>query len=182
MFKKSLQELSRNAIAFNAEHYSEAERRANWIGRTPATAKAIKAAQARIGVILPSDVVQLYKASNGTSVILNQTFGGFMPIETIDWLKNIQPNTLSDYAEMGEEYVETLKNCILISGIDYPHQVFIIQPYGKYQEWRYWEFAAYIPGENAFAGIEQYLERLNDFLLDQIKNKAETEASNKEKT
>lgn len=76
---------------------------------------------------------------------------------------------------MGEEYVADLTNSIIIAGLNYCHNVLIIQPYGIHKTWRYWEFASYIPGETPFAGIKKYLERLIDFMTDQNINKAETE-------
>jgi hypothetical protein len=171
---KFLQEISKNAIQLHPEHYPMEQRTALWIGTQPAAATEINLAQERLGIILPNDVVALYMLSNGTLEILKQTFGGFDPIENIDWLKKLQPETLEAYAGMGDEYVEVLNNSIVIAGAKHPHMVLIIQPYGKHKKWRYWEFASYIPGENEFNGIEKYLERLNDFMKDQIKNKSET--------
>jgi hypothetical protein len=174
MIKEYINQISRNAILLNTEHYSDAQKINNWIGNEPATDEAIKKAQAKLGTQLPNDVIDLYQTTNGTSEILKQTFGGFDPIETIDWLKNLQPETIEAYTAMGEEYIEALNNCILIAGANHPHSVLIIQPYGKFTKWRYWEFAHFLPGENEFKGILKYLERLNDFLEEQIKNKAET--------
>jgi hypothetical protein len=173
MLKYLLQQISQNAIDLNPENYSKKEKKDIWIGQIPATTEAIADAQRRLGLILPEDIVELYKISNGTSEILRQTFGGFDAIESIDWLKKLQPETIEAYAGMGKEYMENLTNSIVISGANHPHMVLIIQPYGSSNKWRYWEFAHYIPGENVFEGIEKYLDRLNDFLKDQIKNKAE---------
>ena len=72
---------------------------------------------------------------------------------------------------MVENYVNHLKNSTIIAGENYPHQVLIIQPFAKNKNWQYWEFAFYIPDENPFQGIKSYLERLHDFLSEQIKNK-----------
>jgi hypothetical protein len=169
--KDYLQQISQNAIKLHPENYTDEEKKEQWIGSKPATSKAIEATQKRLGTELPQDVKDLYRETNGTSEILKQTFGGFDPIDKIDWLKNIQPETIEAYAGMGEDYVEALNNSIVIAGANHPHMVLIIQPYGRREKWRYWEFAGYIPGENEFFGIEKYLDRLNDFLVDQIKNK-----------
>ncbi len=166
-----LKAISKKAIALSKESFSEAEIENNWIGKTPATEIAIKITEQRLGVSLPDDVKEFYKTSNGTSVVCKNTFGGFMPIEQIDWLINIQKQTLTDYSEMPERYLEDLRNVIIISGINDAHQVFIIQPYGEYTSWRYWEFAFYFPGERVIDGIKSYLERLDDFLSEQIINK-----------
>jgi hypothetical protein len=172
MIKTLLSSISKNSITLNPEFFAENEKANNWIGKTPASENAIETTEKRLAIKPPQDVVDLYKISNGTTEILHQTFSGFDAIETIDWLKNLQPDTIGAYADMGEEYLETLKNSIVIAGANQPHMVLIIQPYLKTKDWRYWEFAHYIPGENEFFGIEKYLERLNQFLKDKLKNKS----------
>lgn len=176
--KNILQQLSKNAIELNPDFYGDVEKQQQWIGREPCCNEAIQLIEKRLKVSLPNDVKEFYSISNGTSVVLNQTFGAFMPIEQIDWLVNIQKETLVDYGEMPESYLLDLQNAIIISGLNYVHQVFIIQPYGEFKDWKYWEFASYIPGENVFNGITSYLERLNDFLIEQIKNRNETKGIN----
>jgi hypothetical protein len=171
--KELLTQISQQAIALSPDFFTEEEKSTKWIGRNPATAEAIHEAEAKLSVTLPKDVVEFYKNSNGTSIILNQTFGGFVPIEKIDWLKNVDAYTIECYAEMGKDYVNDLSNSIIISGIGYVHNVLLIQPYGNHKEWRYWEFASYIPGESPFQGLKEYLQRLLDFLTDQKVHKDE---------
>jgi cell wall assembly regulator SMI1 len=139
--KKLLVEISANALTLHPENYTEKEVAAKWIGTIPATNLAFAAAEKRLGTELPKDVLDLYKTTNGTAEILKQTFGGFDAIEKIDWLKNVQPQTIEAYAEMGEQYIEALNNSIFIAGVNHPHMVLIIQPYDKLKKWRYWEFA-----------------------------------------
>jgi SMI1 / KNR4 family (SUKH-1) len=173
--KELLKQISIQAIALEADSYSQAEIAAQWIGRAPASLADIKATEARLGIGLPADVKTFYKATNGTSVLLTHTFGAFEPIEKIAWLKDIDAYTIECYAGMGEDYVNDLKNSIVIAGISYVHMILLIQPYGKHKKWRYWEFASYIPGETEFKGVKKYLERLHDFLSNQNKYKAEME-------
>ena len=172
--KKLLKNISKNAILLHPENFSTQEKESFWIGNEPFTNKEISKAENKLGIRLPEDVKEFYKISNGTSVILNQTFSGFLPIDKIDWMKNMQPQTFIDYEEMGEDYTDHLKNSIVIAGENYLHQVLIIQPFGENKEWQYWEFASYIPSENILKSIKSYLERLDDFLIEQLKNKNET--------
>lgn len=144
--------------------FSKQEIESQWIGTEPALEEDIICTEERLGVKLPLDVIKLYRITNGTSVILNQTFCGFMPIQKIDWLKKADPYLIECYSEMGEEYVEDLNNSIIIAGLEFPHSILIIQPFGKHEDWRYWEFASYVPGETPFGGIMEYLERINQFL------------------
>ena len=98
----------------NPDFFTAEEKNTQWIGRNPATDEAITKAEKRLGIKLPNDIVKLYKASNGTSVILNQSKSAFIPIEQIDWLKNADPYLIECYAEMGEAYVNDLKNSIMM--------------------------------------------------------------------
>jgi SMI1 / KNR4 family (SUKH-1) len=173
--KKLLQQISKEALALNPDFYTDEEKATQWIGRSPASDEAITEAEKKLGVVLPKDVTALYKTSNGTSVILSQTFGAFLPIEDINWLKNADLSLIECYAGISEGLTNDLTNSIIIAGINYCHSVLLIQPYGENTQWRYWEFASYIPGETPFGGIEKYLERLHDFLADQNINKNEIE-------
>ncbi len=166
-----IQNISKNAIALHPEQYTEAEIKEQYIGKAPATEDAISATEKRLGIALPKDVIEFYKISNGTLELCKQTFGDFTAIEKIEWLKKIQPETIEAYAGMGEAYEANLNNSILLAGENHPHQILLIQPRGDKKDWQYWEFAAYIPGENSFKGIENYLERIDDFLKNQIVEK-----------
>lgn len=157
--KKLLKQLSEQAIQFENHIFSEEEVITKYIGRNPATDEAIAETEKKLGVKLPEDVTDFYKTSNGTSIILNQSFGAFEPIEKIDWLKNADPYLIECYAGITDKLTESLNNSIIIAGLNYWHNVLIIQPYGKHKTWRYWEFASYILGETPFEGIEKYLER-----------------------
>lgn len=172
--KNLLEKLSKEAVILNPDFFTDEEKNTQWIGRNPATEEDIAEAEKKLGIKLPNDVIELYKASNGTSVILNQTFCAFMPIEQIDWLKNVDSGLIEAYPGITDELTNGLANSIIIAGLMYPHSVLIIPPFDKYKEWQYWEFANYVPGETPFRGIEKYLERLIDFLTDQNKNKNET--------
>ncbi len=163
--KKLIQQLSTEAIKCNPDFFSEEEKAEQWIGRNPASNEAIVDAEKKLDIKLPDDVIELYKVSNGTSVILNQTLSGFMPIEQIDWLKNADSYLIECYVGISEELTKDLENSIIIAGINYCHNVFLIQPYGEHKEWRYWEFASYYPGQVPFDGIQKYLKKLVDFLI-----------------
>jgi SMI1 / KNR4 family (SUKH-1) len=166
--KQLLKSISKEAIALNPNFFGK-EKNKQWIGREPAKKEAIAEVEKKLGIKLPKDVIEFYKITNGTSVILNQTYGAFIPLEQIDWLKNADPFLIECYTEMGEAYVNDLINSIIISGINYAHSVLIIQPYNEYNEWRYWEFASYFPGERPFKNMQEYLLQVNNFLIEQNK-------------
>lgn len=173
--RELLAKISVLAIAHNPDAFTQQAKIAQSIGREPATNRAIAATEQRLKVKLPLDVIEFYQITNGTSEILSHTFGGFIEIDRVDWLINLDSEVLENYAGMGEDYLNDLKNSILIAGLNHVHQILLIQPYGKYVKWRYWEFATYLPGESEFSGICAYLERINDFLAEQTRWKAESE-------
>jgi hypothetical protein len=175
--KELLISISVSAIAHNPDAFTKQEKEEQWIGRTPASAESIELTEKRLQVKLPADLIEFYQTTNGTSEILSQTFGEFLTIDQIDWLTNVDQEVLENYAGMGEDYLDNLKNSILIAGLNHVHQILLIRPYGKFEKWRYWEFATYLPGANEFTNIEMYLERVHEFLIDQIKWKAESEAN-----
>ncbi len=119
MIKEQLKSLSKNAIALNPDAFTAKEKKAQWIGRRRATKAEIKAAETRLGVKLPQDVVDFYKTTNGTSEILSHMFSEFMPIDSVNWLKNLIPETLENYAGMGETYTNDLKNSIVLAGVNH---------------------------------------------------------------
>jgi SMI1 / KNR4 family (SUKH-1) len=173
--KELLQQISKQTLLLSKDFYSPEEVSANWIGRAPATDEAIAETKKKLGVKLPNDVVEFYKTSNGTSIISEHSFGAFLPIEKVDWLKNADAYLIECYNGMGEDYVNDLNNSIIIAGVEYVHSVLLIQPYGKHTEWRYWEFASYFPGEHPFKDMNAYLTRLVDIFDDQIQDKDEAE-------
>jgi cell wall assembly regulator SMI1 len=69
--KQLLQQISKDTIKLHPDFYSDEEKAAQWIGRNPATDEAIAEAEKRMGIKLPNDIVEFYKISNGTSVIIN---------------------------------------------------------------------------------------------------------------
>jgi hypothetical protein len=168
--KSLLIQLSKNAIAIYPEGFTEIEKAAQWIGKLPATDMAIAEAEKRLNVTLPADYKEFIKISNGTSILLDQTFGGFMPIEKIDFMVNLEPDTIANYAGISDDMTENLKNSIIVSGQNYIHLVLLIQPHGKFKDWQYWEFAHYTPGETPVENIQAYLTRINDFLVEQLKS------------
>jgi SMI1 / KNR4 family (SUKH-1) len=171
--KDLLKQISTQALKLTSDFYSAEEKASQWIGRNPATDAAIADTEKRLGIKLPEDVIEFYKASNGTSIISEHSFGAFVPIEKVDWLKNADAYLIECYNGMGEDYVNDLNNSIIISGVEYVHSVLLIQPYGKHEAWRYWEFASYYPGEHPFQGMHAYLSRLVNFLNDQVINEDE---------
>jgi hypothetical protein len=166
--KDLLKQISTQTIKLTKDFYTPEEIASNWIGREPATNEAIAETEKRLGIKLPDDVVEFYKTSNGTSIISEHSFGAFVPIEKVDWLKNADAYLIECYNGMGEDYINDLTNSIIISGVEYVHSVLLIPPYGKHTEWRYWEFASYFPGERPFQGMHEYLTSLVDFFNDQV--------------
>ena len=91
--KKLLKHISNNTILLNPKSFSSIEKDSLRIGNKPTNIDTIINTENRLGVKLTNDVKEFYGIRDGTSVILNQTFSGFLPINKIDWMKKIQGET-----------------------------------------------------------------------------------------
>jgi hypothetical protein len=170
--QKILESISALAIQFNPAGYSKKEQKEKWIGRKPATDADVEKLEKRLGVKLPKDVVQFYEITNGSSDMLHNHFSAFLPVSKVDFLNKLDPELIDAYAENKELLVD-LERAIVIAGLGQDLQILLIPPNSKSKKWRYWEFAHYIPGESEFSKLESYLERVEEFLSEQIKLPAE---------
>lgn len=56
----------------------------------------------------------------------------------------------------------------MIAGLEDEQQFLIIPPNSKNGNWKYWKFANWIPGEEEYENLKDYLENVIEFLDDQI--------------
>lgn len=83
-----------------------------------------------------------------------------MKVEEIDYLKNIDPFTIDCY----EDTLPELSESILVGGKDEEQQFLLIPPRDEKENWRYWKFANWIPGEYEFKNLVDYLKSVINFL------------------
>lgn len=135
----------------------------------PAKEKKILQAEERLGVQLPKDYRAFLYTTNGFPST-DFTDPTFLPVEEIDYLKNIEEYTIEAYSEEGiEEVGEQLSRSILVAGKDEEQYFLLIPPTEKETEWTYWKFANWIPGEEPYENLETYFEDVLAF-LEEIEN------------
>lgn len=130
----------------------------------PANERLILKVEQKLGVTLPEDYKEFLNFSNGLSAtdVVEPTF---LPIEEIDYLKNIETYTIEGFSIEGiEDIGKQLEQSILIAGKDEEQYFLLIPPNQDYKKWKYWKFAAWIPGEHEFNNLEAYFSETLSFL------------------
>ena len=95
----------------------------------------------------------------------------FLPVDKVDYLINIDEdlveiwNNHSDLNNIGQALSESL----LIGGLNEEQYFLLIPPNSAINKWRYWEFASWIPGENEFKNLKDYLKSELSFLKEQTR-------------
>lgn len=165
---KLLKNISRAALQLNDGDFSDQQRQEDWLGYPKAEMAAITQAEERLGVVFPEDYRQLLQLTDGFAAA---TFvePQFLAVAAVDFLKNIDPELINIWRETGNEALaDTLTQSILVAGKDEEQQFLLIPPSAKNDTWQYWKFAAWIPGEEAYEGLEKYLEYVLEFLQEEL--------------
>ena len=171
--KKTLEILFEKSVAFGDEEYSDIQIQTKWIGNPPATNKEIENTEKRLGLKLPQDYINMLSIANGFPTSSNSVEPSFQKIEDVDFYKNYQWNVIDTWKEMGEldDVVCELEKAIIIAGLEEEQQFLLIPPSDGQQEWKYWKFAMWIPGEEEFKDLKAYFEKVIEFLNEQILKK-----------
>ncbi|MBN2746237.1 MAG: SMI1/KNR4 family protein [Bacteroidales bacterium] len=145
------------------------ERQTRWLGRPPASSQEIIAAEQRLNQCLPTDYKSLLAVTNGYRELTNVE-PSFLPIERVDWLKNVNPEQLRITKEFGDdpEEEERLERSIVIGGIDEEQSFYIIPPDPNKNEWTYYKYAYWDPMGSFYSGIEEYLKDTINFMEKEI--------------
>jgi len=168
--KKTLAILFEKSIELGDETYSHDQLKSKWIGNPPATIEEILETENRLGIELPKDYKEMLMISNGFPTSTNSVEPTFQQVNKIDYYRNYEWNciehwtNIEDLNEIGEE----LERSIMIAGIEDEQQFLIIPPHTRNENWKYWKFANWIPGEEQYDDLKQYLERVIEFLDERI--------------
>jgi cell wall assembly regulator SMI1 len=140
-----------------------------WLGNDPATFKDINEAEKKLKVALPSDYKDFVLISNGFHAF-NDVEPTFHSLDKIDYLYNIDPELIKIWIYTGNsDIAKILDRSIVIAGIQEEQMFLIIPPDTGMKNWRYWKFAAWIPGEEPYNDLMQYFKRVLDFMTQFIK-------------
>ena len=121
------------------------------MGDFPATGGEIVEAEEQLGVRFPADYRELLSISNGFPVP-SGVDPGFLPVGAVNLLIEEDPYLVESYDSLGSE----LKTALLIGGKNEEQYFLLLPPNDDYEEWGYWKFANWIPGEHAFEDLTTY--------------------------
>lgn len=163
-----LTQISQAALQLDEMDFSNQQREAEWIGQTGATTADIEAAEARLNVKLPADYRQFLEISNGFGAATSVE-PHFLPVASIDLLKNQDAELIEIWRETGnEEVAAELERSICVAGVGEEQQFLLIPPATAGGAWQYWKFAHWIPGEEAFQDLEDYFESVLEFVEEEL--------------
>jgi len=163
--------LFRKSIELGGVEYSHNEIKSNWIGNRPASIKMINEAEKKLKTLFPKDYKELLLIANGFKTSSEEVEPSFLPVEEIDYLKNIFPSIIESY----EDTLKELEDSILIAGKDEEQQFLIIPPKEENGKWKYWKFANWIPGEEEYENLKDYISSVIEFLEETIKEEKSEE-------
>lgn len=135
-----------------------------WLGFDSANKEEILKTEKRLGITLPNDYKEFLNMTNGF-LAPNTIEPSFMKIENIDFLKNIDPIAIECY-----NFLPELENSILIAGKDEEQYFLLIPPNNGAENWRYWKFANWYPGEHEFSSLYNYFLDVKTFLENKVKS------------
>lgn len=141
-----------------------------WIGYEPATESMIASTEKRLGVTFPEDYIAFLKITNGLPPV-NSIEAGFLPVSRVDYTKNIAPLLIDLWGVKGNpsrEIGEKYERSITIAGIGEEQMFFLIPPENESDEWEYWDFASWSPGESVFPSLRVNFENALKFCEDEI--------------
>jgi cell wall assembly regulator SMI1 len=135
-----------------------------WFGYNPATKNDIRKAEDRLKVNLPHDYVEFLLISNGFRAF-NSVEPTFLSIDRIDYLRNVDPELIKIWKQTGNDDVgEILEKSIIVAGIGEEQSFLLIPPDPQNKNWRYWKFAAWIPGAETYDNLKHYFSEVLDFM------------------
>ena len=171
--KSTIQLLFKRSIETGNENYSEDQINSNWIGNPPATISEIKRAEERLQIELPEDYIELLLITNGFLTSNSAVEPSFVKLDQIDYYRNYKDNVIDVWKESEElqPVVKELEKAIIIAGLEDETKFLLIPPGKSNENWKYWKFANWIPGEHEFGNLNDYLKWVIDSLEEEIKNK-----------
>lgn len=151
-----------------AEFASPIQIQNNWLGFEPATALQIDEAEKRLNITLPADYKDFLLITNGFTAPTTID-PSFMKVEDIDYLINVNPFLVEVWLSHEElsDIAEPLKRSIIVGGKDEEQYFLLIPPTTDKEQWRYWTFSSWAPGEHEFANLGTYFEYVLEFIKEQ---------------
>ncbi|MBE7652120.1 SMI1/KNR4 family protein [Tenacibaculum finnmarkense] len=168
--KKILSELFKKSIELNDYVYSDKQIEKKWIGNLNTTLTEINKVELKLNVKFPNDYKNLLLISNGFLTSTDAVEPSFIPIQKVDYLKNVFPEMVRIWTENEPNgtFEKELESSLIIAGINDEQQFLLIPPIEKEGNWKYWKFANWIPGEEVYENLTEYIKGVIEFLNEEI--------------
>ncbi|WP_299104004.1 SMI1/KNR4 family protein [uncultured Tenacibaculum sp.] len=161
--EKLFKELSISAIKLGDVPYTQEQVENSCLKTDAATESNFEVLEKRLGCKLPSDYKELMLLTNGFPAP-NSIEPSFLPLEKVNFLKDIDSELIEAYSIEGiEEVGENLERSILVGGVDEEQYFLLIPPNKEGLKWRYWKFANWIPGEEPYENLRHYFKTVIEF-------------------
>jgi hypothetical protein len=154
-----------------------------WLGYPGATDEQIAAAEARLGISLPSDYREFLQVTNGW-LWTNSFIERIWPVEEIQWLASSDPDIIADWSiswdwsqeEYGREDAEDgavheqkcLPATLRISDIEYAGTAMLLlnpEVIRSSGEWEAWFFAHWVPGAEVYPSFWELMQNMHSTFL-----------------
>ncbi|MEZ4802689.1 MAG: SMI1/KNR4 family protein [Gelidibacter sp.] len=169
--KNLLKKISEKAIELADFEFTQEQAQNRWLGTKPASENEIKLTEKRLGIEFPTDFKLFLSITNGFSAP-NDIEPTFEPIDKIDYLKKIDNFIVEVWNQEGiAEIGNQLERSITIAGISEEQYFLLIPPKCNTEQWKYWKFSSWQPGEVEYANLERYFNDVLEFINEQIEMK-----------
>lgn len=159
--KNLLSEISKKAIKYENFNFKAEQIQNNWLGTLSATEKQITEAETKLNVKFPDDYKKFLNITDGFSAP-NDIEPSFESVEKIDYLKNV-----FDYVIDSFDYLPELETAIIVGGIMEEQYFLLLPPKSESENWKYWKFAHWFPGEQSFENLTEYFEDVLKFIINE---------------
>lgn len=148
---------------------TDEQKQLGWLGNPPCSLAEIELAEKRLGVNLPHDYKHFLTICNGFSTVNDSIEPNFEPASEVDFLRNIDPFLIEIWSEgpLAETGHELAKS-ILVAGANDEQCFLLIPPINGSHAWKYWKFASWIPGQQAYDSLTEYFEYVLSFLKKEV--------------
>lgn len=168
--RKLLEQISDKALKLADFEFTQEQTINKWLGNKPASEIEIDLTEKKLGIKLPNDFRHFLSITNGFSAP-NDVEPTFEPINRIDFLKNINNYIIEAYSIDGIENIgNQLEQSIIVGGINQEQYFLLIPPNSTNDNWKYWKFANWHPGEQEFDNLESYFESVLEFINELLKS------------
>lgn len=158
-------QISKEAILLGENEFTNEQIETKWLGTNGVKNEEIELVENQLNIKLPISYVILMKITNGFYAP-NEIEPTFFPLNQIDYLKNIKPELIELSKIYNDFNYDDLCHAIYIGDFKDEQMFLLIPPYNEDENWKYWKYANWIPGEEEYNDLEEYFNEVLLFLID----------------